>query len=29
MDNPDAAAAVIDSNNTNLSHVVAYEKILY
>lgn len=29
MDNPDAAAAPIDSSNTNLSHFVAYEKILY
>lgn len=28
MDSPDKAAAPIDSNSTNLSHVVAYEKIL-
>lgn len=28
IDNPDNAAAPIDSSSTNLSHVVAYEKIL-
>lgn len=28
IDNPDTAAAAIDSSSTNLSHVVAYEKIL-
>lgn len=28
MDKPDTAAADIDSINTNLSHVVAYENIL-